>query len=326
MRILITGAAGFIGYHLAASLNQSGHSLVLVDNLQRGRMDSEFKELINHPNVTYHEADLTESGVYDAVGDGVEQVYHLAAINGTENFYNIPDQVLRVNVLSTLNLLEWARDRSVKILFSSTSETYAGTIRLMDGLIPTAEDVPLCIDDIQNVRWSYGASKILAEAAFYSYARVSPIQFSIVRYHNIYGPRMGFEHVMPQFLERILTAQLPLEVFGGIETRAFCYVSDAVAATRFVMDSPKTDGEVLHIGNSTEEVAIRDLATLMLEMCGEDTTLRIKEAPAGSVNRRCPDVNKLKDLGYESQVSLREGLETMIPWDRGHFEHAGAQT
>ena len=90
------------------------------------------------------------------------------------------------------------------------------------------------------------------------------------------------------------------------------------------MDSPKTDGEVVHIGNSREEVAIRDLATLMLEMCGADTRLQIKEAPAGSVNRRCPDVSKLRELGYESQVSLREGLETMIPWYREHFERAGA--
>ena len=186
-----------------------------------------------------------------------------------------------MNVLSTLHLLEWARDREVKLLFSSTSETYAGTIRLMDGFIPTEEDVPLCIDDIRNVRWSYGASKILAECAFFAYARVAPIRFSIVRYHNIYGPRMGFEHVMPQFLDRILKRQLPLEVFGGDESRAFCYITDAVAATRLVMESSDADGEVVHIGNSKEEIAICDLATLMLEIFGTSVELAIKLAPSG---------------------------------------------
>jgi len=320
MRTLITGAAGFIGYHLALDLAESGQDLILVDNLQRGRMDSKFKELITLPNVTYCNADLTEPGTFDSVGENVEQVYHLAAINGTENFYKIPDQVLRVNVLSTLYLLEWARDREVKLLFSSTSETYAGTIRLMDGFIPTAEDVPLCIDDIKNIRWSYGASKILAECAFYAYAQVTPIQFSIVRYHNIYGPRMGFEHVMPQFLERILGGQLPLEVFGGDETRSFCYIKDAVAATKLVMDSSETDGEIIHIGNSDVEIQIRELATLMLEMCNASSELSIKKAPPGSVARRCPDIQKLKNLGYEPKVSLREGLEGMIPWYRDYFQ------
>jgi len=170
MKTIITGAAGFIGYHLANHLANQGRELILIDNFQRGKMDEEFVKLIKRKNVQFLELDLTGNDAFSSIEDDVSEVYHLAAINGTENFYNIPDQVLRVNILSTLNVLEWAKNNpGVEILYSSSSEVYAGAIKLGIGIIPTDESVPLCIDDISNVRWSYGASKLLAENAFYSF-------------------------------------------------------------------------------------------------------------------------------------------------------------
>ncbi|MBI2082681.1 MAG: NAD-dependent epimerase/dehydratase family protein [Deltaproteobacteria bacterium] len=318
-KILITGAAGFIGYHLASSLVRQGHSLTLVDNLKRGQRDQDFESLLNQPKIKFLALDLTEKESFKKLEGEYDFIYHLAAINGTKNFYTIPDQVIKVNVLSTLYLLDWMRKNSkAKILYSSSSETYAGTTELVEGLIPSREDIPLCIEDITNVRWSYGASKLLAESALFSFARVQPLRFSIVRYHNIYGPRMGFDHVLPQFFERIFKGELPLKVFGGQETRSFCYVSDAVAATERVMMSESANGQIVHIGNS-DELKIRDLAKLVLEICNKPTDIIIEKAPEGSVKRRCPNTEKLKKLGHQSIVTLKEGLEEMRLWYQKRF-------
>lgn len=315
MKTVITGAAGFIGYHLAIHLANQGKELILIDNFQRGKMDEEFRNLIQQQNVQFFDMDLTENDVFSSIEDDVTEVYHLAAINGTENFYNIPDKVLRVNILSTLNVLEWAKDKpGVKILYSSSSEVYAGALKIGIGVIPTGENVPLCIDDISNVRWSYGASKLLAENAFFSYGKLYPFRFCIVRYHNIYGPRMGFEHVIPQFFKRIFQGEVPLKVYGGQQTRSFCFVSDSVKATRLVMESPDTDKKIIHVGNDLEEIKINDLARLMLKITDKPDKVIQKNPPEGSVNRRCPDIFLLRSLGFTPEVNLKNGLEKTKGW------------
>jgi len=320
MKTMITGAAGFIGMHLAKSLTEQGKKLILIDNFARGRMDEKFKQLINLKNVQFFDLDLTRNNVFDVFDDDISKVYHLAAINGTENFYNIPEKVLKVNILSTLNLLDWAVDKNnLKILFSSSSEVYAGSIKYGLGKIPTSEDVPLCIEDISNVRWSYGASKLLAENAFFSYSKSYNVKFSIIRYHNIYGPRMGFEHVIPQFLERIYRNQLPLEIYGGSPMRAFCYVSDAIRATQIVMESKEADNRIIHIGNDQQEISITNLGKIMLNLTGEKPEIIQRETPKGSVDRRCPDINSLKKLGFNPEISLEEGLILTNNWYKKYF-------
>lgn len=315
MKTIITGAAGFIGYHLAIQMANQGKELILIDNFRRGKMDEEFTDLIQRQNVQFLNIDLTENDAFSSIKDDISEVYHLAAINGTENFYNIPDQVLRVNILTTLNVLEWVKDKpGVKILYSSSSEVYAGALKLGIGKIPTAENVPLCIDDISNVRWSYGASKLLAENAFFSYGKVYTIRFCIVRYHNIYGPRMGFKHVIPQFYERIFYGELPLKVYGGNQTRAFCYVSDAVKATQLIMESRNTEKRIIHIGNDQEEISINDLAKIILKITGNPPEVIQEAPPEGSVNRRCPDISFLRNLGFVPEVSLKQGIEKTKIW------------
>ena len=321
MKTIITGAAGFIGYHLANHLANQGRDLILIDNFQHGKMDDEFNELIQRNNVQFIKIDLTENDSFSSINDDILEVYHLAAINGTENFYNIPDQVLRVNILTTLNLLEWAKDKpGVKILYSSSSEVYAGALNLGIGVIPTGENVPLCIDDISNVRWSYGASKLLAENAFFSYGKQYPIRFCIVRYHNIYGPRMGFEHVIPQFYERIYNEEIPLKVYGGDQTRAFCYISDAIKATQLVIEATGTDSRIVHVGNNQEEIRIIDLAKLILKITGNPPKVIQDPPPEGSVNRRCPDISILRGLGFSPEVSIKKGLEKTRTWYRPLFK------
>ena len=148
-----------------------------------------------------------------------------------------------------------------------------------------------------------------------NYFKKIKLPFSIIRYHNIYGPRMGFEHVIPEFCKRIFDNESPFKIFGGDNTRAFCYIDDAVKATVAIMRNSSCNGEVIHVGNSKEEVAISDLAKLMLEIDNKNTELKIENAPDGSVKRRCPDTSKLKDkTGFEAQISLKEGVSKSMEW------------
>lgn len=317
-RVLITGGAGFIGLHLARSLADQGYDIVILDNFKRGREDDEFKDLLKRKNTALINADITKPESFDLLEGDFDYIYHLAAINGTENFYNIPDQVLRVGILGILNILEWFSEKKKgKLLFTSSSETYAGTLRLLkeNFPLPTPEEIPLTVDDASNVRWSYGASKILSEVAIHSYAKSRGMdRFSIIRYHNIYGPRMGDEHVIPQFIERIVNNENPFKIYGGEETRTFCYIDDAVRATQIVMESEETNQKTIHIGRSDNEIKIIDLAKKIFEIAGSNPDIQVLDALAGSVKRRCPDTTKLNNLGFKPEVSLEEGLKKTYEW------------
>jgi nucleoside-diphosphate-sugar epimerase len=326
-RVLITGGAGFIGYHLGKALVEEAHEVTLCDNLFRGKMDEDLAALCQRTNVHFLNCDLTEPKATEPLGDGYDYVYHLAAVNGTRYFYEIPHVVLRVNVLALINVLDWfVRARCSKFRLASSSEVYAGTARAFGVPIPTPEDVPLVVDDICNPRLSYAGSKIVGELFLLNYARAHGFPFTIVRYHNIYGPRMGHEHVIPQFCTRILGRENPFRIQGGNETRAFCYVEDAVQASRLVMESPQCEQEVIHVGNPGEEIAIVDLARRMFSLFGHDPKLEILPVPEGSVNRRCPDTGKLEDLtGYHPNVPLDAGLMQTFTWYRSEAGKSNAR-
>lgn len=315
-KTLITGGAGTIGYFLAQSLVQTGHAVTLLDNLQRGKLDREMKELISKPNVKFIKLDITDAKALGKIRGKFDYVYHLAAINGTKNFYEIPEQVLKVGVLGTINILEWFKKKKRgKIIFTSSNEAYASWIDLQKGPIPTPESVPLCIGDVFNPRWSYGGSKLIGELLFINYARAYKFPMSIVRYHNSYGPRMGFDHVIPEFMTRIIKKKNPFKIFGAKTTRAFCYIDDTIRATRLVMETHKTNGEIVHIGNDREEITMAELAKKMFALFNFHPRLQIYAAPAGSVARRCPNLTKIKKLtGYKPTVNLAEGLKKTYLW------------
>jgi len=328
--ILITGAAGFIGFHLANSFYDKPVKVTVIDNLSRGKADEEFKKFINGKNIRYLQVDMTTTDYFTQLDNYYDEIYHLAAVNGTKYFYEKPQEVLRVNILSLIYLLEWiSSDRCGKFLFTSSSEAYAGTIRAFpEGekrYVPTKEDIPLCIDNVFNERYSYGGSKLAGELLTINYARSKKIPFSIVRYHNIYGPRMGFEHVIPEFSQRIYKKQNPFDIFGGDDTRAFCYITDAVAGTKMVMESKQCNGQVIHIGNNLEEIKIEELAKKMISICNLDTVLNIQPSKIGSVSRRCPDIQRINELtGYIPKVPLDEGLKHTISWYLDYFDKSSS--
>lgn len=312
---MISGGAGFIGYHLAKRLARE-NQVIICDNLSRGRKDTELKQLLENKNVDFVKIDLTEPNQYSKLDKNIDYCYQLAAINGTRYFYEMPETVLRVNSLISIHMLDWLKQsKCKKMLFSSSSETYASTMSAFGAEIPTPEDVPLCIDNVFNPRWSYAGSKILGELLFINYARAYDLNYSIVRYHNIYGERMGFEHVIPEFCTRIIKKAAPFNIFGEQETRAFCYVGDAVEATEKVMLSKKTNNQIINVGNSKEEIKIIDLAKKLFKIANYCPKLVIREAVGGSVKRRCPGTKKLKELtGFEAKIGLDKGLKRTLEW------------
>ncbi len=322
-RILITGGAGFIGYHLARQLLLNSESeLILVDNLSRGVMDNEFRSLIGDDRVEFINSDMTLSSTFESLEPGFDEIYHLAAVNGTQAFYDVPHEVLRVNILALLNLLEWAKDNSPnsKLLFTSSNEAYASNLIAFNQLqVPTPEEVPLSISDPYNPRWSYGGSKLLGELLLINYARAFGLKSLIVRPHNFFGPRSGYGHVIPQFIRRIYNREDPFKIYGATNTRSFCYIEDAVCCMANLMSRTgvcsDTKPPIVHIG-SGEEISIETLATKLFAIAGwKPASTRIEEAPEGSVERRCPDITRLRRYLPEYSVSeLDIGLGSTFEW------------
>ena len=317
MRILITGGAGFIGYHLASQLSEDPTNyVVLLDNFVRGEFDDEFEDLVSKSNVDFLSGDLTEPQTYEKVGAEYDEVYHLAAIIGVRNVISQPHEVLRVNLLSTLLILDWlTKGGGRKILFSSTSEVYAWTQQFYELPIPTREDVPLSLTDLQNPRSTYAASKILGELAVTQFCTTHDKPFVIVRFHNVYGPRMGYEHVIPELYQRAVNGENPLVVCSANHSRAFCFVTDAVAATIRSMREASAEGQTINVGNDLEEVTIGVLAHLLLARTKIAAGIELRDEPRDPIVRRCPDISRARKLlGYQPEVTLDQGLTRTLAW------------
>ena len=306
--VLVTGAAGFIGFALAEALaRRPGTELVVVDNFVRGERDAAYAALCARQNVTAFDLDLTDRAQFARLPGRVDVIFHMAALNGTQNFYERPYEVARCSTLPTFHLLDRYGGGSLeRFVYAGSSEAYAGTVSTFGWSVPTGEDVPLCISDPRNVRWSYGGSKLHGEVMLNAAGAELGVPFTIIRYHNVYGPRMGDKHVVPDFLNRMRSGVYSL--YGHEDTRAFMYIDDAVRATLELAACPGAAGETVNVG-SERETRILDLAREMMSLAGVAAELELHDSPPGSVRRRAPDTTKLKSLlGFHEEWSLREGL------------------
>jgi len=244
---------------------------------------------------------------------GVEAVFHLAAINGTENFYKQPKLVLDVGVRGALAVAEACNATGVPaMIFASSAEVYQ-----TPATVPTDETAPLLLPDSLNPRYSYGGSKIISELIAFNYCRDTIAKVQCFRPHNVYGPDMGYKHVIPQLIAKIATARAgggnTVTLQGdGSETRAFCYVDDIVAGI-IAMWLRGEHMNVYHIG-SMEEVTVLTLARQIALSMGAEIEFVAGEAPAGATPRRCPDIAKMRALGYEPGVALAEGVARTVAW------------
>lgn len=324
-KILVTGGAGFIGLHLAKHLLKNPENqLVLTDNLSRGRMDQELTSFLEaqKDRVTFIQSDLTQDENWQQFDNqDFDQLYHLAAINGTKNFYDQPYPVLYINTLVLIWGIEWAgrQSKKPKVMFTSSNEAYAGGLNAFGQLpIPTPEKVPLVIEDVYNPRWTYAGTKLIGEQFIIWGAKQHKFPAVIVRPHNFYGPRAGYDHVIPEFSERIMKRVDPFVINGADDTRTFCYIEDAVRAMQMIMDHEKTDGEEVHtyhIGDR-EELTMRELAEKMFEVANwKPSGMTVNPAPIGSVKRRLAEISKIREhIGWEPEVDLSRGLKATYEW------------
>ena len=307
-KIVITGASGFIGRSLVKKLSKDKKNFIIaIDNDQRG----DFKKIGNSKNISKKKISVLSQSKLDKILKNCHSCFHLAAINGTKNFYNIPKEVLEVGTEGTINIIKSCLKNKVKefVLFSS-SEAYQKPNK-----IPTSEDEVLKVPDIFNPRLSYGGSKIIGELLTVNYFRKSSTRYKILRPHNVYGPDMGNDHVLPELITKIKKQKkrkkIKLEIFGsGEESRSFIYIDDAVEGIYKVYKKGKKNS-IYNIGTSNE-IKIKNLIQLISKIVKKKIDIKKSSLHRGSVSRRCPNVSKLKKLGHKNFYSLKKGLEKTI--------------
>jgi nucleoside-diphosphate-sugar epimerase len=323
-RVLVTGGSGFIGAALVKALVHRGALVRVFDDHSRGSAHR-LREV--EGEIELIQGDVRDAAAVDAATAGVEEVHHLAFVNGTATFYSAPDLVLDVGVKGIINVIDACRRHAVStLLLASSSEVYQSPPR-----VPTDEGAPLMIPDPLNPRLSYAAGKIISEMLAINFGRKHLDRVLIFRPHNVYGPDMGFDHVIPQFAMRLkrLDRERPGGVLSfpiqgsGAETRSFCHIDDLVAGVMVVRERGEHLG-IYHVGTA-EEVAIGDLAARMASLLGREIMLEPSPLPQGSTPRRCPDISKLRKLGYEPRVPLAAGLPPTVDWYWNRAETAASR-
>ncbi len=311
-RYLVTGGTGFIGSALVTALVKRGHKVRSLDNDSRGsrhRLGEVDKD------VEFVVGDMRDPEVVRSAVKGVECVAHLAYVNGTEFFYTMPEVVLEVAVKGIFNVIDACVKEGVpELVLASSSEVYQTPDR-----VPTPEDVPLVVPDPQNPRYSYGAGKILSELLAINYGRRHFKKTTIFRPHNVYGPDMGWEHVIPQFVVRMralvqeVAGKILLPIQGtGQETRSFVHVDDLVQGVLLVMEKGENLG-IYNIGTE-DEVTIETVAKEIGKFYGREVAVAAGMLQPGGTKRRCPDTSKVRKLGYAPRVKLADGLATTVKW------------
>jgi UDP-glucose 4-epimerase len=319
-KILITGGAGFVGFHLAATHANKDDEVVIADNFFRGKRDAEFEALLAKPNVRMIEADLTDRSSWSKIGNGYDYIYHLISINGFKYFKEIPHEVLRVGITTTLNVLDWMvkenNNPKAKILYTSSNEVYMGAPEPYGPLpIPTPEKIPVVIPDVYDPRWSYAGQKIMGELLFIHYAKAYNLRTVIVRPHNLYGPRGGFDSMIPKMIDRIQKRTEPFPLISPKENRSSCYISDVIDAMMAAMHSTKTDGGIYNIGGDSE-ITVGELLEKMFKIMNwKPSKFDLKENPGDSSLHCLPDISRLKsDADWQPKISLEDGLRKTIEW------------
>jgi len=314
---LVTGGFGFIGSHLVRALLQAGHRVRVLDNFSRGSVDR-LSDVYHRVEII--KGDIRDANVVSRAVRGVDAVCHLAFVNGTRHFYENPAYVLDVGVKGMINVLDECIQGGVgELILASSSEVYQTPPK-----VPTGESVPLSVPDPYNPRYSYGGGKIISELMAIHYGRKYFERVLVFRPHNVFGPNMGWDHVIPQFVTRLLhlrattcEEEIPFQIQGtGEQTRAFIYIEDFIAGLMLIIDR----GEHLNTYNigTTEEITIRDVALSIARCLG--MRIRIVPGPqaAGSTLRRCPDIRKLEQLGFQPKFKFADVLPLTVQW---YLEH-----
>ena len=307
MRIVVSGAAGFIGSHMCDRLLADGHSLVALDNFLTGNRRN-LAHLEGQPRFRFLERDITQPFSIEGPVDGV---VHMASPASPKDYLEHPIETLDVGSIGTRRMLELAREKRARYLVTSTSECYG------DPLVhPQVETYWGNVNPV-GPRSCYDESKRFTEALTMAYHRKHGVRTNIARIFNTYGPRMKLDdgRVVPAFLDQALRGQ-PLTVFGdGSQTRSFCYVSDMVEGLCRLMLSEER--YPVNLGNPSE-MTILEFAERIRRMTGSQPEIVFQPLPEDDPKQRRPDIGKARALlGWEPRVPLEEGLRLTVEYFRG---------
>ncbi len=316
--VIVTGGSGFIGYNLVLLLLKLNYKVKVYDNNLRGSFDK-FKQIKD--DIEFIEGDIRDLDVLIKASKGVEKFFHLAALNGTSNFYERPDQVIEIGTKGIINAIDAAKKNNISEFYlASTSEVYN-----IPPEIPTNENVRLIIPDVFNPRYSYAGSKIISELYLLHFGSKYFERSIIFRPHNVYGPNMGYEHVIPELIKKIYDLDKKINdsdkllIQGsGNETRAFIFINDFIDAMELIIRKG-LNLNIYNIGNS-KEIKIIELAKSLIDISNNNYDLAISELKQGSTSRRCPNIDKISKLGYAQKVSLLEGLKLTYKWYYDNYQ------
>lgn len=282
LKYVVTGSSGFIGRNLVKFLKDKNLTVYEVPS-EKSKWPKKF-----------------------------DIVFALGGLNGTDLFYTKPATINTINYTAPLMAVHETLKANARLIFTGSPEEYASSVKLGIAPIPTPEDVPLCVDDIKNPRWSYATAKIAAESMILGSIKEFGLDALIVRPNGIYGPGDSLYHVIPTLIRQLSTHKLVLK--GWQNTRSFMHVDDFNSALLHLADK----GEPAEIYNvaSNEEVSIQSLAKTLFEIIGEPENIVLEDAPEGSAMRGCPDISKLLGTKFSKIRSLKDGLTHLLgyPW------------
>ncbi len=306
MKIVITGAAGFLGSHLCDRFLRDGHQVIGVDNYLTGSPDN-IRHLADNDAFRLVEADVSAGIPLDEPIDGI---LHFASPASPIDYYEFPVETLKVGSYGTHNCLELARQQKARFFLASTSEVYGDP-----AVHPQKESYWGNVNSI-GPRSVYDEAKRYAEAVTMAYHRHHGVDTRIVRIFNTYGPRMRPHdgRVVSNFIVQALTGE-PLSIYGdGSQTRSFCYVDDEVEGIyRLFMNG---DSQPTNIGNP-DEYTVQQLADIVLDLTGSSSTIARQPLPADDPKLRRPDITRARTmLGWEPKVPVRDGVARTIQYFR----------
>ena len=320
-KVFILGGGGFIGSAIAKILVKRGnYDITIGDNFCHNQNDANFMSFVKNNNITLFNEDFTDSLQFKKLDVEYDDFYMLASKIGVNNTLENPHEIIRVNTALIYNSLEWIKKVKItNVLFTSTSECYSGTIDKFGYKVPTSEEIPLCIDPIGHPRFTYAVTKMLGESGFLNYSRIFNFNCKIIRYNNIFGPKMGFGHVIPHLVERFLDGEKPFKIYGADQTRSFCYIDDGALGTIDAMECEDAKHDIFHIGNEIE-ITIEDLVKEAGKYFNYSGKYELAPTYPGSVSRRCPDISKSKRMfNFSPKISWQDGLIKTLEWYKNYY-------
>ena len=303
---LVTGGTGFIGSSICELLIQRGHKVTVFDNNSRGSL----KRLLRLNNkIKFIKGDIRDKSKVLKSLNNINAIVHLAYINGTKYFYEKPDLILDVAVKGLVNIFDGCKKYNIKELYlASSSEVYQTPLK-----VPTNEDEPLKVPDINNPRYSYGGGKILTELMGVHYGKKFFKKLIIFRPHNVYGADMGNEHVIPEIISKLrkIKNNKILKIQGtGNEIRSFIYIKDFVKAFNCIL----TKGKHLQIYNigTSKSIKIKELVHKISKTMKKKIVIKTTPLRKGGTKIRMPDITKIQKLGFKPKYSIDQGLREII--------------